>query len=158
MLEGTMTGGAVSLRENNMVCLAGGDKDDFENNKWFMAHSIGPVVVRCGEIGTAAVAKVASNMLAFLNMAGGIEVGKLCKKTLKITIRGKSEIIYHRRKLYLKFVKNFDSQVWPNLDRIIKIYFYSIFSLHFYSFFASRNACEVIFVFKSKLLIFLHQN
>lgn len=74
MLEGTMTGGAVSLRENNMVCLGGGDKDDFENNKWFMAHSIGPVVIRCGEIGTGAVAKVASNMLAFLNMAGGVEV------------------------------------------------------------------------------------
>ena len=76
MLEGTMTGGAVSLRNNNMVCLAGGDEKDFEDNKWFMAHAIGPVVVRCGPIGTGAVAKVASNMLAFLNMAGGVEVNK----------------------------------------------------------------------------------
>ena len=38
-----------------------------------MAHSIGPVVILVGPIGAAAVAKVASNMLAFLNMAGGGE-------------------------------------------------------------------------------------
>ena len=37
------------------------------------------MVVRCGEIGSAAIAKVASNMLAFLNMAGGVECMALAK-------------------------------------------------------------------------------
>ena len=36
-----MTGGMMALGNNKMVCLAGGDKDDFDNNKWFMQHSIG---------------------------------------------------------------------------------------------------------------------
>jgi len=62
-----------------MVCLAGGDKDDFDKNKWFLQHTIGPVVKRCGEIGSAAIAKIASNMLAFLNMAGGVECMALAK-------------------------------------------------------------------------------
>ena len=30
MLEGTMTGGMMALRNNKMVCLAGGSKKDFE--------------------------------------------------------------------------------------------------------------------------------
>ena len=34
---------------------------------------------RCGEIGSGAIAKVASNMLAFLNMAGGVECMALAK-------------------------------------------------------------------------------
>ena len=41
MLEGTMTGGMMALKNNKMVCLAGGDKDEFEAHKWFMQHSIG---------------------------------------------------------------------------------------------------------------------
>ena len=41
MLEGTMTGGMMALMNNKMVCLAGGDKEHFEKNKWFMQHSIG---------------------------------------------------------------------------------------------------------------------
>ena len=50
-----------------------------QENKWFLAAAIGPVVVRCGEIGSAAIAKIASNMLAFLNMAGGVECMALAK-------------------------------------------------------------------------------
>ena len=47
-----------------------------------MAHAIGPVVILVGPIGAAAVAKVASNMLAFLNMAGGVEVKKVSVNTV----------------------------------------------------------------------------
>lgn len=80
MLEGTLTGGVRALRENNMVCLGGGDAETFERWKPTMQDAIGPVVIRCGDAGAGAIAKVVSNMLAFTNMAAAAECLMLAKR------------------------------------------------------------------------------
>ena len=54
MLEATLTGGVHALQNNNMVCLAGGDKEIFNNWKEVLQDAIGEVVVLCGNIGAGA--------------------------------------------------------------------------------------------------------
>ena len=80
MLEATLTGGVHALQNNNMVCLAGGDKDIFDHWKEVLQDAIGEVVVLCGDIGAGAIAKVASNMLAFTNMVAASECMMIAKK------------------------------------------------------------------------------
>ena len=80
MLEATLTGGVHALQNNNMVCLAGGDKKIFDNWKEVLQHAIGEVVVLCGEIGAGAIVKVVSNMLAFTNMIAASECMMIAKK------------------------------------------------------------------------------
>ncbi len=80
MLEATLTGGVHALQNNNMVCLAGGDKKIFDKWKEVLQHSIGEVVVLCGDIGAGAIAKVVSNMLAFTNMIAASECMMIAKK------------------------------------------------------------------------------
>ena len=67
-------------KKNNMVCLGGGDAAAFEFWRPALQDAIGPVVVRCGDIGAGAIAKVASNMLAFVNMAAAAECLMLAKR------------------------------------------------------------------------------
>ena len=80
MLEATLTGGVHALQNNNMVCLAGGDKEIFDNWKEVLQDAIGEVVVLCGDIGAGAIAKVVSNMLAFTNMVAAAECMMIAKK------------------------------------------------------------------------------
>ena len=80
MLEATLTGGVHALQNNNMVCLAGGDKEIFENWKEVLQDAIGEVVVLCGDIGAGAIAKVVSNMLAFTNMVAASECMMIAKR------------------------------------------------------------------------------
>ena len=80
MLEATLTGGVHALQNNNMVCLAGGDKEIFNNWKEVLQDAIGEVVVLCGDIGAGAIAKVASNMLAFTNMVAASECMMIAKR------------------------------------------------------------------------------
>ena len=80
MLEATLTGGVHALQNNNMVCLAGGDKKIFDNWKEVLQDAIGEVVVLCGEIGAGAIVKVVSNMLAFTNMIAASECMMIAKK------------------------------------------------------------------------------
>jgi 3-hydroxyisobutyrate dehydrogenase len=80
MLEATLTGGVRALQKNNMVCLGGGNAAAFEAWRPALQDAIGPVVVRCGDIGAGAIAKVASNMLAFVNMAAAAECLMLAKR------------------------------------------------------------------------------
>lgn len=80
MLEATLTGGVHALQNNNMVCLAGGDKGTYDNWKELLQDSIGEVVVLCGDIGAGAIAKVVSNMLAFTNMVAASECMMIAKK------------------------------------------------------------------------------
>ena len=80
MLEATLTGGVHALQNNNMVCLAGGDKEIFNNWKEVLQDAIGEVVVLCGNIGAGAIAKVVSNMLAFTNMVAASECMMIAKR------------------------------------------------------------------------------
>ena len=80
MLEATLTGGVHALQNNNMVCLAGGDKKIFDNWKEVLQDAIGEVVVLCGDIGAGAIAKVVSNMLAFTNMVAASECMMIAKR------------------------------------------------------------------------------
>ena len=52
-----------ALQNNNMVSLAGGNKEIFNEWKELIQDAIGEVVVLCGDIGAGAIAKVVSNML-----------------------------------------------------------------------------------------------
>ena len=80
MLEATLTGGVYALQNNNMVCLAGGDKEIFDKWKEVLQDAIGEVVVLCGDIGAGAIAKVVSNMLAFTNMVAASECMMIAKR------------------------------------------------------------------------------
>ena len=80
MLEATLTGGVHALQNNNMVCLAGGDEETFKLWKKVLQDAIGEVVVLCGKVGAGAIAKVASNMLAFTNMVAASECMMIAKK------------------------------------------------------------------------------
>ena len=80
MLEATLTGGVHALQNNNMVCLAGGDKEIFDKWKEVLQDSIGEVVVLCGDIGAGAITKVVSNMLAFTNMVAASECMMIAKR------------------------------------------------------------------------------
>ena len=80
MLEATLTGGVHALQNNNMVCLAGGDKKIFNKWKKVLQDAIGEVVVLCGNIGAGAIAKVVSNMLAFTNMVAASECMMIAKR------------------------------------------------------------------------------
>ena len=80
MLEATLTGGVHALQNNNMVCLAGGDKETFKIWKEVLQDAIGEVVVLCGDVGAGAIAKVVSNMLAFTNMVAASECMMIAKK------------------------------------------------------------------------------
>jgi len=80
MLEATLTGGVHALKNNNMVCLAGGDEDTFRLWKEVLQDAIGEVVVLCGKVGAGAIAKVVSNMLAFTNMVAASECMMIAKK------------------------------------------------------------------------------
>ena len=80
MLEATLTGGVHALQNNNMVCLAGGDKETFKIWKEVLQDAIGEVVVLCGDIGAGAIAKVVSNMLAFTNMVAASECMMIAKR------------------------------------------------------------------------------
>ena len=80
MLEATLTGGVHALQNNNMVCLAGGDKEIFNNWKVVLQDAIGEVVVLCGDVGAGAIAKVVSNMLAFTNMVAASECMMIAKR------------------------------------------------------------------------------
>ena len=80
MLEATLTGGVHALQNNNMVCLAGGNKKIFKIWKEVLQDAIGEVVVLCGDIGAGAIAKVVSNMLAFTNMVAASECMMVAKR------------------------------------------------------------------------------
>ena len=80
MLEGTITGGVRALQKNNMVCLSGGDAEVFNEWRQTLQDAIGPVVIRCGDAGAGAIAKVVSNMLAFTNMVAAAECLMLAKR------------------------------------------------------------------------------
>ena len=80
MLEATLPGGVHALQNNNMVCLAGGDEEIFNNWKEVLQDAIGEVVVLCGNIGAGAIAKVVSNMLAFTNMVAASECMMIAKR------------------------------------------------------------------------------
>ena len=80
MLEATLTGGVQALKNNNMVCLAGGDSNTFNSWKKVLQDAIGEVVVLCGDIGAGAIAKVVSNMLAFTNMVAASECMMIAKR------------------------------------------------------------------------------
>jgi 3-hydroxyisobutyrate dehydrogenase-like beta-hydroxyacid dehydrogenase len=72
MLDSPVTGGVPRAVAGTIVVMAGGDEAVFEANRALLAAFSGQVV-HVGPIGSASVAKLINNMLAFCNSAAAIE-------------------------------------------------------------------------------------
>jgi 3-hydroxyisobutyrate dehydrogenase-like beta-hydroxyacid dehydrogenase len=72
MLDSPVTGGVARAEAGTIVVMAGGDEAVFEANRALLAAFSG-TVVHVGPIGTASVAKLINNMLAFCNAAAAME-------------------------------------------------------------------------------------
>ncbi|MCP4357136.1 MAG: NAD(P)-dependent oxidoreductase, partial [Chloroflexi bacterium] len=78
VLEAPMTGGIPLAHEGRMTVLVGGDKDTFEENLPVL-ETIGGRIFHMGPVGSAAVAKVITNMLAAVHLwmlGEGLILGK----------------------------------------------------------------------------------
>ncbi|WP_187830128.1 NAD(P)-dependent oxidoreductase [Siccirubricoccus phaeus] len=72
MLDSPVTGGVPRATAGTIVVMAGGEESVFEANRGLLA-AFSSVVVHVGPIGTASVAKLLNNMLAFCNAAAAME-------------------------------------------------------------------------------------
>jgi 3-hydroxyisobutyrate dehydrogenase-like beta-hydroxyacid dehydrogenase len=72
MLDSPVTGGVQRAEAGTIVVMAGGDESVFETHRALLAAFSG-TVVHVGPIGSASVAKLINNMLAFSNAAAAME-------------------------------------------------------------------------------------
>jgi 3-hydroxyisobutyrate dehydrogenase len=79
MLECPVTGGVHKAAAGDITVLAGGDTDLFERHRHLL-DAIGNPVLYMGPLGNAAVIKVITNMLAFVNLVAVGEALMLAKR------------------------------------------------------------------------------
>jgi 3-hydroxyisobutyrate dehydrogenase len=79
MLEAPVTGGVHRAAAGEITVLVGGKTDVFERHRPLLA-AVGNPVLYMGEIGSAALIKVITNMLAFVNLVGVGEALMLAKQ------------------------------------------------------------------------------
>lgn len=79
VLEAPVTGGMALLKQGKMTVLVGGDRQLFEDCLPILQQS-GKKVLYMGEMGTATIAKVVSNMLAAVNVVTMTEAMLLGKR------------------------------------------------------------------------------
>ena len=70
-LESPVTGGVHKAAEGDITVLVGGDEKVFAAHKELL-EAMGKPVIYVGELGSAAVIKVITNMLAFIHLAGSV--------------------------------------------------------------------------------------
>ena len=79
MLEAPVTGGVHLAAQGKITVLAGGDKSLFETHRPALA-AMGGKLFHMGPLGSAAVIKVITNMLAFIHLAADAEALMLAKR------------------------------------------------------------------------------
>ena len=79
VLEAPVTGGVHLAARGEITVLVGGDKDLFELHRPHL-QSIGNKIFHMGPIGSAAVIKVITNMLAFIHLVADAEALMLAKR------------------------------------------------------------------------------
>jgi 3-hydroxyisobutyrate dehydrogenase len=79
MLEAPVTGGVHLAARGEITVLVGGDSDHFEQHKAAL-QSIGNKMFFMGPLGSAAVIKVITNMLAFIHLVADAEALMLAKR------------------------------------------------------------------------------
>jgi 3-hydroxyisobutyrate dehydrogenase len=79
VLESPVTGGVHKAAEGEITVLAGGDKVLFERHKPAL-QAMGGQIFHMGPLGSAAVIKVITNMLAFIHLVADGEALMLAKK------------------------------------------------------------------------------
>jgi 3-hydroxyisobutyrate dehydrogenase len=78
-LEAPVTGGVHLAAQGKITVLAGGDKDLFDTHRPALA-AIGDRIFHIGPLGSAAVIKVITNMLAFIHLVADGEALMLAKR------------------------------------------------------------------------------
>ena len=79
MLEAPVTGGVHRAAAGQITVLVGGDEAQFEQHKDLLA-AVGNPVLYMGPLGSAAIIKVITNMLAFVNLVSVGEALMLAKR------------------------------------------------------------------------------
>ncbi len=79
MLESPVTGGVHKAAEGEITVLVGGDEEVFERNRHLL-EAVGSPILYMGPLGNAAIIKVITNMLAFINLVAVGEALMLAKK------------------------------------------------------------------------------
>jgi 3-hydroxyisobutyrate dehydrogenase len=79
MLESPVTGGVHLAARGEITVLAGGDKDVFEAHRAAL-EAMGDRIFHIGPLGSAAVIKVITNMLAFIHLVADGEALMLAKR------------------------------------------------------------------------------
>jgi 3-hydroxyisobutyrate dehydrogenase len=79
MLESPVTGGVHRAARGEVTVLAAGDKDLFETHKPAL-QAIGQEIFHMGPLGSAAIMKVITNMLAFIHLVADGEALMLAKR------------------------------------------------------------------------------
>jgi 3-hydroxyisobutyrate dehydrogenase len=79
VLEAPVTGGVHKAAAGEITVLVGGDEADYEANKDLLS-AIGTPVLYMGPLGSAAVIKVITNMLAFIHLVAAGEALMLAKR------------------------------------------------------------------------------
>jgi 3-hydroxyisobutyrate dehydrogenase len=79
MLESPVTGGVHKAAEGDITVLVGGDIDVFHRVEHLL-HAIGDPILYMGPLGNAAIIKVITNMLAFVNLVAAGEALMLAKQ------------------------------------------------------------------------------
>ncbi len=79
MLESPVTGGVHKAAAGDITVLVGGDEDLYEEHAELLA-TIGNPVLHMGPLGSAAVIKVITNMLAFIHLVAAGEALMLAKR------------------------------------------------------------------------------
>jgi len=79
MLECPVTGGVHKAAEGDITVLVGGDQNLFEQHRRLL-EAIGRPILYMGPLGSAAVMKVITNMLAFINLVAVGEALMLAKQ------------------------------------------------------------------------------
>jgi 3-hydroxyisobutyrate dehydrogenase len=78
-LESPVTGGVHKAAAGEITVLVGGDEALFQRHEHLL-HAIGDPVLYMGELGNAAIIKVITNMLAFINLVSVGEALMLAKR------------------------------------------------------------------------------
>ena len=79
MLECPVTGGVHKAAEGDITVLVGGDEDVFARHRHLL-EAVGNPILYMGPLGSAAVIKVITNMLAFINLVSIGEALMLAKR------------------------------------------------------------------------------
>ena len=79
MLECPVTGGVHKAAEGDITVLVGGDEEVFERHRHLL-EAVGNPILYMGPLGSAAVIKVITNMLAFINLVSIGEALMLAKR------------------------------------------------------------------------------